>query len=145
MALGGACSLIDLWLCSADFYVHTPLHVEDELFDSDNFPISITVDLNSPVQDFNAALSACTSSDCASFLDMVQIIMNKHKFSRNSYSRSFPAWCNNLHMQRNFLLWKARQSVFMDFWVKYKKVAAKLRQVIKNSKRQFLGFCLPKC
>lgn len=44
---------------------------------------------------------------------------------------------SNLHMQKFFLLRKARQSVSEDFWVKYKKVEAKLCQVIKNSKRQF--------
>lgn len=71
VALSGTCFLIELPLCSADHYAHISLLVKDDLFDSNHFPISISVDISSPFhshityfkwhhicQDFNATLLA---------------------------------------------------------------------------------------
>lgn len=63
--------------------------------------------------------------------DTVQRIMNENNISVILTLEDFRPggrW-SNLHKQRNFLLRKTRQIVSMDFWMKCKKVFAKLQQV----------------
>lgn len=94
LALSGACSLKDFFLCSAGLYALSSLQVSNDFFDSDHFPISISVNISSPFQscinyfrwhcichDFNAALPAYPDLDCNSLVTTAHMIMEKHKFS----------------------------------------------------------------
>lgn len=45
--------------------------------------------------------------------------------------------CSKLINQKNFFLKNARQLASTDYWLKYKRLSAKLHQVVRDSNRQF--------
>ena len=62
--------------------------------------------------------------------------------SYTSFARpSFPPWwsphCQKLFLQKKFLLKKDTFLISLEFWSKYKRTVAKLRQVFKEAKRHF--------
>ena len=154
VASGGSLSLIDLSLCSSVLLPRVSYHVLDELFDSDHFPIQISLvgrmamygnqkyfNWNKISQDVNTRLH---QSQCISYEGFSEIVHNSMKSycsNKPRHQKSYPPWwtarCNNLFQQKKFLLRKATRLMSVDLWIKYKRIAAKLRQVLKDSKRNY--------
>lgn len=91
----GSCSVIDLCLCSPDNYAKTIIQVEEELYDSDHFPIIISVELytqsrHSPIfnkwpnmcREIDANLQWVSSITNESFYRMIHSAMNKYSTSQ---------------------------------------------------------------
>ena len=154
VAPSGKQSIIDLSFCSSDLLTKTNFQVHEDLFDSDHFPILLTLAIHPPLQilrprfhwknislDVNNSLEHRSSVTFPGFMHTIRKSMDTHR-SYTSFARpSFPPWwsprCQNLFLQKKFLLKKATSLISLEFWARYKRTAAKLRQVIKEAKRHF--------
>lgn len=154
VAPSGCRSLIDLSLCTDVLFPRVSYQVLDDLFDSDHLPVLISLAERKDIhekqkyfrwtrisQEVNDRLKLCEDIKYDDFSQVVRSSMEKHYCHRQPSQRPFPPWwtvrCSNLLQQKKFLLRQATRLMSTDWWVKYKKVAGKLRQVVKASKRNY--------
>lgn len=120
----GGCSQIDLLLCSPDILTSSTIHVEEELYDSDHFPIIISVDLHTLLQpsltlykwllisrEMNASIQLISKMGYEAFHKLVLNAMQKHSVIYCRPAKCLPAWwttrCGNLSQQQKFFMKKS--------------------------------------
>lgn len=154
LAPNGTRSLLDLSLCSPDLLARTSCLVDEELYDSDHYPIHLTID--SPVSfqpprrsycwtkvcsEVNNAFSNLHSLDYETFSRVTQMAMSNNIRSPRPSNSGYPAWwtlrCSALLKQKKFCLKTAIRQCSEEFWIKYKKISALLRKTILDAKRDF--------
>lgn len=152
-----------------DFLASVTFQVEEDLYDSDHFPIVTSVDLHSPLQpgptlfnwplicrEINSNLQLVSGIDYESFHKMVLCAMTNHSVIRSRPSKCLPAWWttsySNLYKQKESYLKRARLLVSSEYWLKYKRTSAKLRRLLSTlssvtrtlcaAMRKTLAFCI---
>lgn len=117
----GISSLIELSICSPNLLASSSLQVEEDLYDSDHFPINISVDFHAPLQPsptlFNwshisweiySKLQLVSGIDYESFHMTILSVVDKHRVTRSRPTKGLPAWwttkCSNLSKQNFFYL-----------------------------------------
>ena len=150
----GSSSLIDLSLCSACIFSKMSISVDEDLYESDHFPIHLAVTIHPRslfprlryrwakiIDEVNAKLFPFNNISYVDFLEVIKNAMEHNSFNFRPMSGNFPVWwsnrCNNLYLQKKFLLRKAIRQVSASDWDKYRRISAKLRRTIKETKRGY--------
>lgn len=154
--LGCIPSLLDLSISSPDLFLNSSCAVLNDNFDSDHSPILIKIpikSINKPKprtrihwdnfsRDLNSELSksADTTSICHLENSCISILKANTKFQQFP-PKKFPPWwtskCSYLLGLKRKLLRQAKRSVVGPTWLQAKGVAARLRKLTKQLRRDF--------
>ncbi|GIX70830.1 RNA-directed DNA polymerase from mobile element jockey, partial [Caerostris darwini] len=147
-------SVIDLTLCSAALLNEVYCYVSDCTFESDHLPIVVswskltnatkylkTVYWNPILRDSNTFLQSIADPTVEIVTEKIPHTINintKHQILPNN---EYPPWwniaCNNFRHLKKIMWKKARNSVSVPDWIRYKKYRSKLKYHIRRAKQKY--------
>ncbi|GBM79504.1 RNA-directed DNA polymerase from mobile element jockey [Araneus ventricosus] len=149
-------ALLDLSICSADLFSHCQLEVSLDQFDSDHFPIFISLSgfgvrtvrarsyinwrqFSTKINDYLGESLEIQSIEAFTQIFRPCFVSSSYHFS--SSSRKYSTWgdahCNYLKALKRRLLRRAKSYPDPSNWSAYKKMTARLRKHIKTRKCSF--------